>query len=256
MFITTGSQGEPRSALARIAQSQHPIVKLDEGDVVFFSSRMIPGNERSISALQNRLVQDGLCVITSHEEDIHVSGHPARDELKQMYEWTRPEMLIPVHGEARHLYEHAAYGLECGIPQALVPENGTLIQLAPGTPRIIDEVDVGRLGYDGNRLVPMTSLSLRDRHRISIQGVIFATVFVTEDGLMAQVPEITLVGIADTREEEEAMISDMIASTRTALQEEYRNEKERLEALRSCLRRVVSGRIGKKPITEVHLAVL
>jgi ribonuclease J len=148
LLIATGSQGEPRSALARIASGQHPVIDLEAEDTVIFSSRMIPGNERSISALQNRLVLQGIKVITAHEEDIHVSGHPARDELLQMYAWVRPQILVPVHGEARHLQEQANLGLASGIPKAVIPENGTLIHLASGQPRIIDKVPTGRFGLD------------------------------------------------------------------------------------------------------------
>ncbi len=253
LLIATGSQGEPRSALARIALDQHPAIHLDAGDTVIFSSRMIPGNERSISALQNRLVLRGIKVITAHEEDIHVSGHPARDELRQMYAWVRPQILVPVHGEARHLQAQAALGLECGIPKAVIPENGTLIHLASGLPKIIDQVPTGRLGIDGNRLIPMGSLVLRDRFRLSVQGTILATIALDKAGQPARPAQLTMLGVAEAGEEKDDLARDINRAIRQILNETQKNDEARLEALRVGIRRVVNSRLGKKPLTEVHL---
>ena len=253
LLIATGSQGEPRSALSRIASGQHPAIELDAGDTVIFSSRMIPGNERSISALQNRLVLKGIKVITAHEEDIHVSGHPAQDELRQMYEWVRPEILIPVHGEARHLQAHAAFGLECGIAQSITPENGTLIRLAPGLPEIIGNVQTGRKGFDGNRLIPMDSLMLRDRYRLSIQGTIVVTIALDRVGQPARPMHLTMLGVAEPGEEMDDLSRDINRVIRHTLTENHKNEELRTEALRVAIRRAVNTRLGKKPLTEVHL---
>ncbi|MCE3230150.1 MAG: RNA-metabolising metallo-beta-lactamase [Alphaproteobacteria bacterium] len=253
LLIATGSQGEPRSALARIASDQHPAVHLDAGDTVIFSSRMIPGNERSISALQNRLVLRGIKVITAHEEDIHVSGHPARDELRQMYAWVRPHILVPVHGEARHLQAQAALGLECGIPQAVIPENGSLIHLAPGLPKIMDQVPTGRFGLDGNRLVPMNSLMLRDRVRLSVQGTIVVTIALDKKGQPARPIHLTMLGVAEPGEEMDDVSESINRVIRQILNEAQKNDEARLEALRVGIRRVVNSRLGKKPLTEVHL---
>lgn len=253
LLIATGSQGEPRSALARIAVDQHPAIHLDAGDTVIFSSRMIPGNERSISALQNRLVLRGIKVITAHEEDIHVSGHPARDELRQMYAWVRPQILVPVHGEARHLQAQAALGLECGIPKAVIPENGTLIHLASGLPKIIDQVPTGRLGIDGNRLIPMGSLMLRDRFRLSVQGTILATIALDKAGQPARPAQLTMLGVAEAGEEKDDLAREINRAIRQILNETQKNDEARLEALRMGIRRVVNSRLGKKPLTEVHL---
>lgn len=253
LLIATGSQGEPRSALARIASGQHPAIELDAEDTVIFSSRMIPGNERSISALQNRLVLQGIKVITAHEEDIHVSGHPARDELRQMYAWARPQILVPVHGEARHLQAQATLGLECGIPKAVIPENGSLIHLASGTPKIIDQVPTGRLGFDGNRLIPMNSLMLRDRFRLSVQGTIVATIAVDRVGQPARPVHLTMLGVADAGEETEDIIREINRVIRHTLNETQKNDEARLEALRVSIRRAVNSRLGKKPLTEIHL---
>lgn len=253
LLIATGSQGEPRSALSRIASGQHPAIELDAGDTVIFSSRMIPGNERSISALQNRLVLKGVKVITAHEEDIHVSGHPAQDELRQMYEWVRPEILVPVHGEARHLQAHAAFGLECGIAQSITPENGTLIRLAPGSPEIVDNVPTGRKGFDGNRLISMDSLMLRDRYRLSIQGTIVVTIALDKVGQPARPMHLTMLGVAEPGEEMDELSRDINRVIRQTLLDNHKNEEVLTEALRVAIRRVVNTRLGKKPLTEVHL---
>ncbi len=253
LLIATGSQGEPRSALARIASGQHPAIELDAQDTVIFSSRMIPGNERSISALQNRLVLRGIKVITAHEEDIHVSGHPARDELRQMYAWARPQILVPVHGEARHLQAQATLGLECGIPEAVIPENGSLIHLASGAPKIIDQVPTGRFGFDGNRLVPMNSLMLRDRFRLSVQGTIVATIAVDRAGQPARPIHLTMLGVAEAGEETEDMSREINRVIRHTLNETEENDEIRREALRVAIRRAVNSRFGKKPLTEIHL---
>ncbi len=253
LLIATGSQGEPRSALARIASGQHPAIELDAEDTVIFSSRMIPGNERSISALQNRLVLQGIKVITAHEEDIHVSGHPARDELRQMYAWVRPQILVPVHGEARHLQEQATLGLESGIPKAVIPENGTLIHLASGQPKIIDKVPTGRFGLDGDRLIPMDSLMLRDRYRLSIQGTIVVTIALDRVGQPARPIHLTMLGVAEPGEEMDDLSREISRAIRQTLNEGQKNDEVRAEALRIAIRRTVNTHLGKKPLTEVHL---
>lgn len=253
LLIATGSQGEPRSALARMASGQHPVIELEPDDTVIFSSRMIPGNERSISNLQNRLVLNGIKVITAHEEDIHVSGHPARDELRQMYSWVRPHILVPVHGEARHLQAHATLGLECGIPKAVIPENGSLIHLASGSPKIIDQVPTGRLGVDGDRLIPMDSLMLKERYRLSIQGTIVASIALDRVGQPARPVQLAMLGVAEAGEERDALTREINRVIRQTLNEEHKNEEARIEALRIAIRRIVNTRLGKKPLTEVHL---
>jgi ribonuclease J len=253
LLIATGSQGEPRSALARMASGQHPVIELEAEDTVIFSSRMIPGNERSISTLQNRLVLSGIKVITAHEEDIHVSGHPARDELRQMYSWVRPEILVPVHGEARHLQAHATLGLECGISKAVIPENGSLIHLASGQPKIIDQIPTGRLGLDGDRLVPMDSLMLKERYRLSFQGTIVATIALDRVGQIARPLQMTMLGVAQAGEEYEDLSREIHRAIRQVINEEYKNDEAITEAARIAIRRIVNARLGKKPLTEVHL---
>jgi ribonuclease J len=253
LLIATGSQGEPRSALARMAAGQHPAIELEPEDTVIFSSRMIPGNERSISALQNRLVLKGIKVITAHEEDIHVSGHPARDELRQMYSWVRPEILVPVHGEARHMQAQATLGLECGIPKAVIPENGSLIHLASGLPKIVDQLPSGRLGVDGERLIPMDSLMLRERYKLSLQGTLVVTIALDRAGQSARPLQVTMLGVAEAGEETDDLTKHIQKAIRQTLKEEFKNEDALKEALRIAIRRAANSRLGKKPLTEVHL---
>lgn len=253
LFIMTGSQGEPRSALARIASNQHPAVNLDKDDVVIFSSRVIPGNEKSISFMQNALILAGIRIVTAHEEDIHVSGHPAREELKQMYAWVRPQVLIPVHGEARHMKAQAELALECGVPQVVVPYNGTIVQLDAENPKIIDVVETGRLGLDGNRMVPMNSLMLRDRAKVSANGIIVVTVPVDRSGNVARPIHMTQIGVCQEGEELKAMTQEINNLVRQALTETFIDDKEKTEVLRTTIRRAVNLRFAKKPLTSIHL---
>src|SRR3990167_2707181 len=167
LYLCTGSQGEPRAALARIARDDHRDLVLSDGDTVIFSSKIIPGNEREIFTLINDLVDLGVKIITEKDEFIHVSGHPNRDELKMMYEWVRPRYSIPVHGEARHLETHADFAMSLGVEEAISPRNGDLIRLAPGEPRIIDEVPAGRWILDGELMMPEGAGPMRERRQLS-----------------------------------------------------------------------------------------
>src|SRR6185312_9755566 len=178
LLICTGSQGEPRSALARIADDDHPEVVLEAGDTVIFSSRIIPGNERAIGRLQNRLAALGVEVITEHDHFVHVSGHPAQDELTRMYQMVRPRIAIPVHGETRHLMAQARLAEQCQVPQSLVTRNGEVVKLAPGPAAVLGEVQTGRLVVDGKRLLPVGAEALRSRQRMTFNGAALATIVV------------------------------------------------------------------------------
>jgi ribonuclease J len=252
LFVSTGSQGEYRSALARVAQRDHQIVSLDEGDTAIFSSRVIPGNERTIAAMQNRLIHQGIRVVTSHEEDIHVSGHPAQEDLKAMYSWIKPKSLIPVHGEARHMYAQAELGLANGIEQTLVPSNGTLIELSGGAPKIIDTVDSGRWGIDGKCLVSMQSLILKERQKISVQGVIFLSIPVDDIYQMRGTPVVSSYGIVEPGEEAEKLQEDMQSIIRRTMRQDLGKEKNYVEAVQRAVKHECNQRFGKKPITDVH----
>ena len=182
LFICTGSQGEPRASMAKLANGEHRDLVLEAGDTAIFSSRVIPGNERSVGRLQNALMARGVEVITDHEADIHVSGHPARDELVRVYQWVRPKIALPVHGEVRHMVEHAALARACQVPETIVAPNGTLVRLAPGPAEIIDHVHAGRLARDGDGVVPLDGASLRERRKLLWNGAAAATLVIDEQG--------------------------------------------------------------------------
>lgn len=252
-FIATGSQGEYRAALARMASGSHPVVELCDNDVVLFSSRMIPGNEKNISALQNMLIHQGVTVITAAEENIHVSGHPARDELRQMYEWVRPEVLIPVHGDARHLDEHARFGFECGIDNVVVPENGSLIQLCKNDVKEIDLVKAGRWVHDGNRMVPMNSPVIKERQKISNEGIICATIVIDNDGDFLQEPNFMIRGLCDSKDEHDFITKEVYKAFKKTLATRFKSDDAMKTALEDVMRKTVKTCIQKKPVVAVHI---
>jgi len=253
LFICTGSQGEGRSALTRIAQRDHHIVSLDKDDTVIFSSRVIPGNERAIANMQNHLVHQGVRIITAHEEDVHVSGHPAQEDLKAMYSWVKPKSLIPVHGEARHMQAQAELGLANGIEQALVPSNGTLIELAGSKPEIIEKVNSGRWGIDGKCLVSMQSPILKERQKISIQGVIFVSIPVDDICQIQGAPTISAHGLVEDGEEAQDFQDGMQNIIRRTMHQDLGKEKNYIEALQRVIKQECNQRFGKKPVVDVHL---
>lgn len=252
LFISTGSQGESRSALARVAQRDHQVVSLDKNDTVIFSSRVIPGNERSIANMQNRLVHEGVRIITAHEEDVHVSGHPAQEDLKAMYSWVKPKSLIPVHGEARHMQAQAELGLANGIEQALVPSNGTLIELAGNAPKIIDRVNSGRWGIDGKCLVSMQSPILKERQKISIQGIIFLSIPVDDIYQMQGTPTVSSHGLVEPGEEDHDLRENMQNIVRRTMRQGLNKEQNYVDALQRVIRQECNQRFGKKPVIDVH----
>lgn len=199
LYLCTGSQGEPRAALSRMARGDHRHVQLVPGDTVIYSSRVIPGNEKGIYALQNQLADQGIRIITPRmvDEPIHVSGHPCRGELKRMYEWVRPEISVPVHGERRHIMEHASYAKSLGVKHAITPRNGSLIRLAPGKAEIIDTIPTGRLYKDGGRLVPEGAQGLEERIRLGASGIIFASVSINNSGEVEDGPVIVARGFSE-----------------------------------------------------------
>ena len=196
LYLCTGSQGEPRAALARIAEGTHPTVNLGRGDACIFSSRLIPGNEIPIRNLQNRLAGRGVRLYTDDDHPgIHVSGHPCRDELAQMYAWARPQLAVPVHGERRHLQEHLAFARELGAPHAIAPRNGDMVRLAPGHAEVIDEAPAGRLYLDGGVLTPENSDPLRERRHAAQNGVLMVAIVLDKSGRLAVDPEVRSIGL-------------------------------------------------------------
>src|ERR1700743_1724110 len=197
LALCTGSQGEPRAALARIANDDHPQVTLNKGDCVIFSSRTIPGNEKAVGGIINGLVSQGIEVITDRDHLGHVSCHPPREELRDMISWVRPQLLIPVHGEALHLFEHAKLARAAGVPKVLTCRNGDLVRLGPGEPGIIDQLPAGRLYKDGNLLEDAKARAVVERRRVGFVGCAFVAIAVSEKGELADDPEVDLVGIPE-----------------------------------------------------------
>jgi ribonuclease J len=256
VLVCTGSQGEPRSALARVAAGDHPQVVLGRGDVVVFSSRDIPGNERAISVVQNRLIEQGIEVVSGRRERVHVSGHPARDELAQMLRWVRPRLLVPVHGERRHQTEHARLAATCGVPDHIIPSNGSLIRLAPGPAEVVAEVTHGRLVIDGKRIVPHDSGAMRSRHRVIFNGAAVVTVVLNQRGELASAPKLSALGLVDDDADHDLVLDvlDGIREAVAALAKPARQDDQLVtQAVRSAVRRAFNATHGKKPQTEVHL---
>ncbi|ABI78675.1 metallo-beta-lactamase family protein [Hyphomonas neptunium ATCC 15444] len=258
LYLCTGSQGEANAALSRIARGDHRHVALREGDSVIFSSRLIPGNETSVYSLQNTLAENGIKVITPRmvPQTIHVSGHPCRDELRRMYQWVRPRISVPVHGERRHILEHASYARSLQVPEAIAPRNGSLIRLAPGEAEILDEVPAGRLFLDGNRLVPEGAQGLVERKRLHNSGVIFATVSLDQAGRPVDGPVVVAKGLSekDGRVAEESLeILDEAAEAAVAgLSKKDRNDDEAIErSIGRALRKACDVNFGLKPVIEV-----
>ncbi len=253
VILITGSQGEPRSALARVAQDTHPRVELGEGDTVVFSSRMIPGNERAIGTVQDNLVRRGVTVLTDNDHFVHVSGHPARDELKRLYALVRPRISVPVHGEWRHLSAHAALAQELGITPILV-EDGDILSLAPGRPEVVDSAPVGRLVVDGNRLVPLQGSVMGARRRMLFNGVVIASLAVDEAGRLRGAPRLSAPGLFDPEDPETNRILRDFADSIADLPSNLRRDDESLiEAAKSALRKALGRRLQKRPLVDVHL---
>ncbi len=261
LLLCTGSQGERRAALWRIAHDDHPEVVLKTGDAVIFSSRVIPGNEKDIAALYNSLAKMGIEVVTDQTvrgegHSIHVSGHPARDELAQMYQWVRPQIAIPVHGEARHLEAHAKLALECQVPMTVVPENGSLIRLAPGKPQIVDHVTAGRLAVDGRRLLSIESPILRARRKQIFAGSAVLTAVVDEEGVLLADPKLSAVDLLDLQRDSDVLeeILDDVEAALERMKPKARLDDDAIaEALRIAVRRGFNRLLGKKPIVEVQV---
>jgi ribonuclease J len=256
LMAATGSQGEPRAALARIAAGTHPAVSLETGDAVIFSSRIIPGNERAINRLHDALAMLGAEVITEKDHFVHVSGHPARDELAQMYQWIRPHILVPVHGEARHMMEHEKLGQSLQIPNTIVATNGQMVRLAPGKPEIVDEVPYGRLVLDGTQLVALDGAVIKERKRMLYNGSAVATVVLDRKGRLIADPQLALHGLAEEGDEREleGAIVEAIEEALAKLSGGQRNDDGAVEeAAYRAIRRAVMETKGKKPTTAVHV---
>jgi ribonuclease J len=257
LALCTGSQGEPRAALARIAQDEHPDVAFSRGDRVIFSSRAIPGNEKMVMRVINGLVSQGIEVITDRTHLVHVSGHPRVEELKDMIGWVRPQILLPVHGEPLHMAEHAALGRRLGIGKVVLGRDGELIRLAPGDPGKIDEVPAGRLYQDGSLLVSAEARTVADRRRLGFAGVVSVALAVNERGELLADPEVTLTGIpeADRQGQKiEDLAYDAAIEAFESMPRARRRDPEAIaEAVRRAVRGTLSSAWNKKPTCHVHV---
>ncbi len=257
LALCTGSQGEPRAALARIANDDHPEITLNKGDSVIFSSRTIPGNEKAVGAIINGLVAQGVEIITDREHLVHVSGHPRRDEMREMLAWTRPQLVIPVHGEALHLSEHAKLARAAGVPRVLTCRNGDLVKLGPGTPGIIDQLPSGRLYKDGTILEDSKSRAVVERRRMGFAGCVFVAIAMTEKGELADDPEVDLVGVPEKNmagETFDDIVFDVVVSTIEGLPRARRRDPDAMaESVRRAVRGTLNEHWGKKPLCLVHV---
>ncbi|HEX6603403.1 MAG TPA: ribonuclease J [Sphingomicrobium sp.] len=250
LIIATGGQGEPRAALGRIAFGNHEL-KLAQGDTVIFSSRIIPGNEVAIGRIMNQLSDLGVQIVTERQAHVHVSGHPGRPELIQMYDWVRPQIVVPVHGEARHLAEHARLALSHGIAHAVVQKNGDVIRLAPGEPRKIDEARVGQLILDGDVILPAGGATINERRRIGYGGLITVALPIGADGHLAGKPLVRPFGVP-VEEDRDDFIADATDAAEHAFSPDVDEERLR-EAVRLAVRRCATVWTGKKPLVEVMM---
>ena len=260
LFLCTGSQGEPRAALGRSSRGDHRHISLGDGDTVIFSSRVIPGNEKGIFEMQNALAEKGVRIITDRMTDktIHVSGHPAREELRQMYSWVRPRIAVPVHGERRHIVEHAAFAKSLQVSQAVKPRNGDMIRLAPGDASVIDTVPSGQLYLDGSRLVPAEGEGLRERRRLAQWGFVSVSIAIDEDGDVADGPLVMARGLSegDGRAADESLIDieDAADEVMSGMKRRKRLDDDEVErALVRVVKRQCERTFGRKPIVDVSI---
>jgi ribonuclease J len=250
LVIATGGQGEPRAALGRIAFGTHEL-KLSEGDTVIFSSKQIPGNEIAIGRIMNALSDLGALIVTDRQAHVHVSGHPGRPELAEMYRWMRPEILVPVHGEIRHMREQARLGLSQGIRNAIVQRNGDLIRLAPDGPEKIGEERTGRLVLDGDVILPADGATLNERRKIAINGLITVALPIDGGSRLVGKALIRPFGVP-VEEDRDDFLADAADAAERAYEPTKDVEKVR-EAVRLAVRRCATLWTGKKPVVEVML---
>ncbi len=255
VYLCTGSQGEPMAALMRISSYTHPDVFIEKDDAVIFSSKIIPGNEKKLYKLQNQLVKDGVEVISEESEFVHVSGHPNRDDLREMYDWVKPDCVIPVHGEHRHMIEHMKFANEMKVPHPVQVENGDIVKLAPGKPHVYDKAPNGRLYLDGNISVEENSQSIKDRKNISANGYMEVTILITPKGNMHKSPVITFRGLPvyDFDEFIYELEEAIEKTARTFSIKSKKQEYNFIDALKIICRKCAKEYTGKKPFININL---
>ena len=255
LFICTGCQGESRAALSKIARAEHPGIRLAPRDTVIFSSRTIPGNEANIGYIANKLVNMGVEVINDRTGFIHVSGHPCRGELQRMYQLVRPQIAVPVHGEARHIHEHANFALELQVPVAIEPSNGVVVNLTAEKPGIVGRVEWGYLALDGTSLIDSNSTVIRTRRKIRDDGFIAASVVLGKKGELVGKVQISAPGCLDEVEDKEllSLMRADIAEVITKAARGGNKGKQLDESIRGAIRKIMRDELGKKPVLDVHI---
>jgi ribonuclease J len=260
VFLCTGSQGEQRAALARIANGTHPDLQLEKDDNVIFSSRIIPGNEKRLFKIFNDFSKNDINVLSEENSMIHVSGHPAREDLKKMYNWIKPKILIPVHGEQRHMAEHINFAKEMGVKFPIKVSNGEIIRLSPGEPKVIDKVTWGKVYLDGKVLIDNDSPVLKERRNMAANGYMEITVLISKNGQIKNNPVITLKGIPlidEDASEIEYDLEDIVMDTcKTFNLNNSKQEKNLIDTLKGNCRKLINDKSGKKPLVNINLVRL
>ena len=256
VYLCTGTQGEPMGAMSRISNFTHPDVVIESGDTTIFSSKIIPGNEKKLSKLHNQLVIEGIEVITEEDEFIHVSGHPNREELKDMYNWIRPKSLIPVHGEYRHIQEHINFAKEMKIPNPVKVINGDIIKLAPTEkPFVYDKAPAGKVFLDGNISVEEDSISIKERKNLSINGMMEVTILVTPKGNIHDRPIVTVKGlpINDFQDFRFGLENEIEKTARTFSLTNSKQQENAIDAVKSICKKYAKNKVGKRPFTNINI---
>jgi len=255
LVLLTGSQGEPRAALARIANDDHPDIELDRGDTLIFSSRTIPGNEKPVNRILNEMIRRGVKVITDRTHLVHVSGHPRRGEVARLYQWLKPKLVVPVHGEALHLSEHAALAREQGVPEVALCGDGDILRLAPGRAEVVGDVPAGRIYRDGQILVDAQSPTISQRRKLGFAGVVSVAVALSERGELVGEPEVEIAGLPEFSAPNQPMqnfVLDAIYDCLDSLPKHKRRDPEAIEeSISRAIRSQVNSIWGKKPVCHV-----
>ena len=256
VYLCTGSQGEPMGAMNRIVNYSHPDVFIERGDAVVFSSKIIPGNEKKLYKLHNQLVKEGIEVISEESEYIHVSGHPNREDLRDMYNWIKPKSVIPVHGEHRHMLEHINFAKEMQVPYPIKVENGDVVRLYPGKkPEVYDKAPNGRLYVDGSISVEEDAQSIKERKNVSANGFIEATILITPKGNIHNRPLLTYRGLPIFEKEEfqNSLENEIEKTVKSFSLINAKQENNLIDALKSTCRKFIKQRTGKRPVANINL---